>query len=119
MSVLGRRHPLLIHPDGAIEKLKSAGPPLGVVEDVPYIEQRAQLNPGDAILFLSDGALEIENAEGKWLGVDGFADVLTRLGYPEAELNLDAMLEELLRFSNDIRLKDDVTIIEARFGGSQ
>ena len=108
---------LLIHPDGAIEKLKSAGPPLGVVEDVPYIEQNAQLNPGDAILFLSDGALEIENAEGKWLGVDGFADVLTRLEYPQAELNLDALIEELLKFSNDIRLKDDVTIIEGLYYG--
>jgi hypothetical protein len=30
---------------------------------------------------------------------------------------MDALEEELLKFSNDIRLQDDIAIIEARFSG--
>jgi hypothetical protein len=30
---------------------------------------------------------------------------------------MDTLEEEILKFSNDIRLQDDITIIEARFSG--
>ena len=56
-------------------------------------------------------------AEEKWLGVEGFMQVLKKMNYPETPLSMDALEEQLLKFSNDIRLQDDITIIEARFSG--
>jgi sigma-B regulation protein RsbU (phosphoserine phosphatase) len=87
------------------------------MKDVPYKEQIVELEPGDSLLLFSDGAYEIHNARDELLGVDGLAQILTRLDYPQNQLNMDELQEELLKFSNEIRLQDDITIIEVRFWG--
>jgi hypothetical protein len=35
--------------------------------------------------------------------------------YPRADIQMDALEEELLKYSNGIRLEDDLTFIEIRF----
>lgn len=109
--------PLIIHENWAVEEPKSTGPPLGVVEDIPYEEKTVKLQAGDAILLFSDGAIEIQNARDEWLGVEGFTRILKSLNDPQSPLSMDTLQEQLLKFSNDIRLPDDITIIEARFSG--
>ncbi len=42
------------------------------------------LEPGDRLLFFSDGAIEIHNAENTILGVHGLISILKRLGYPDS-----------------------------------
>jgi sigma-B regulation protein RsbU (phosphoserine phosphatase) len=54
--------PLIIHENGTVDEPKSTGPPLGVMEDIPYKEKTVKLEPGDSILLFSDGATEIQNA---------------------------------------------------------
>ena len=109
--------PLIIHEDWTIERPKSTGPPLGVMEDIHYKVDTVKLAPGDAILLFSDGAIEIQDAGNEWLGIEGFIQILKNLDYPTTPIDMDTLEEELLKFSNDIRLQDDITIIEARFLG--
>ena len=87
------------------------------MEDVPYKEEVVELEPGDSLLLFSDGAFEICNARDELLGVDGLARILTGLNYPQNQLNMGELQEELLKFSNEIRLQDDITIIEVLFWG--
>jgi serine phosphatase RsbU (regulator of sigma subunit) len=110
--------PLIIHQNWTIEEPKSSGPPLGVMEDIPYEEKTVKLKPGDSILFFSDGAIEIQNARNQWLGASGFTKILKALDYPKTPLCMETLEERLLKFSNDIRLQDDITIVEARFLGA-
>ena len=111
--------PLIMAAKGDIKKLQSSGLPFGYTEDIPeaaaYQEQTVPLNAGDKILMYSDGAFEIHNAGDEFLGVDGFINILKELNYPRAPLNMADLKLALLKFSNYIRLKDDVTILEARF----
>ncbi len=113
----GSPPPLIIHANWTFDKPKSSGMLLGVMEDFQYVEQTVKLESGDSILLFSDGAIEIQNAKHEWLGVDGFAQILKSLDYPQTKLSMDTLEEELLKFSNDIRLQDDITIIAARFFG--
>jgi serine phosphatase RsbU (regulator of sigma subunit) len=113
----GGPSPLVIHENQTAETIKAPGPPLGVMEDVPYQEQTVQLQLGDSLLLFSDGAFEIHNSENELLGVDGLARILQSLDYPQTPLNMGALAEELLKFSNEIRLQDDIAIIEVRFLG--
>ena len=72
--------------------------------------------PYDVILnCLSDGAFEIDNARQEQLGMDGLMAVLKQLAYPATPLNMHRLEEKLLKFSNDIRLPDDLTILEVGF----
>ena len=111
--------PLIVDARGNFKKLPSSGLPFGFTDDIPeaaaYQAQTIPLAPGDAILMFSDGAFEIHNADDVILGVDGFINILIELNYPREPLNMTALEEALLKFSNDIRLQDDITIIEARF----
>jgi PAS domain S-box-containing protein len=113
----GGPSPLIIRANQAFEKIECPGPPFGVMEDVPYEEQTVKLEPDDSLLLFSDGAFEIHNARDELLGVDGLARILTSLDYPRNQLNMDDLQKELLKFSNDIRLQDDITIIEVHFWG--
>ncbi len=107
--------PLIIHADWRVDKPSSPGAPLGVLEDSQYDEQEFQLESGDSILFFSDGAVEIQDAGGQWLGSDGLLQIIKDLGYPERDLKMAVLERKLLKFSNNIRLPDDITLIAARY----
>ena len=61
------------------------------------------------------GAVEIENAEEEILGSEGLIKILESRGYPQSPLKMEALEEDLLKYSNSIRLADDLTIIEIKF----
>jgi PAS domain S-box-containing protein len=108
---------LLIHASGEFEQVECPGLPFGLMEDAPYDDTALPLQPGDRLLFFSDGAIEIHNAENTILGVDGLIAILKRLGYPDSGIQGTALEEELLKYSNSIRLEDDLSLIEIRFAG--
>jgi PAS domain S-box-containing protein len=106
---------LLMHVDGRHECLESAGLPLAIMEDASYDEVDTEIREGDRLLLFSDGAEEVHNAAGEMLGVDGLLGMLKKQGYPRADIQMEALEEELLKYSNEIRLSDDLTFIEVHF----
>lgn len=100
-----------------MQKFGSSGLPLGMVEDADYELCEAHLEPGDCLLFFTDGAVEVQNSEGAQLGVHGLASILRDLGFPSDRLQMGEIEERLLRYSNGIRLTDDLTFIEIEFVG--
>lgn len=63
--------------DGAIEIFGGDGPPLGVVPGIEYEQPNTiQLNPGDALLLVTDGFVEAQNAAGTMFGTDRLREFL-------------------------------------------
>ena len=58
------------------------GMPLGVFADFPYQTKEASLNPGDVVLMMSDGLLEMFNANDETLDeqrtVESFREIADR-----------------------------------------
>jgi PAS domain S-box-containing protein len=106
---------LLMHADGTHQPLLNPGLPLAVMEDAPYEEATAQMREGDRLLLFSDGALEIDDGTGAMLGFDGLVGILKKQGYPKTAIRMDLLEEELLKYSNAIRLEDDLTLVEVSF----
>jgi serine phosphatase RsbU (regulator of sigma subunit) len=106
---------LLMRADGSYECLESSGLPLAVMEDTSYEEVSIEIRTGDSLLLFSDGAIEIHNADGEMLDIDGLVAILRDHGYPACSIEMDALEEDLLKYSNAIRLEDDLTLIEIRF----
>ncbi|MHC4757374.1 MAG: PP2C family protein-serine/threonine phosphatase [Planctomycetota bacterium] len=109
---------IVMHADGTHEYMEIPGMPLALMEETDYEETIVEVHKGDCILLFSDGAVEIKNAEGEMLGVDGVIDILKKQGYPKKAIRMDDLEEDLLKYSNEIRLKDDLTLIEVRFNES-
>lgn len=106
---------LLMHADSTHQCLESSGLPLALIEDASYEETAAEIHPGDSLLLFSDGAVEITNASDQMLGLDGLIGLLRKQGYPQADIQMDLLEEDLLKYSNAIRLEDDLTLLEVRF----
>jgi sigma-B regulation protein RsbU (phosphoserine phosphatase) len=106
---------VVFHADGNASQIEAPGTPFGMLEGVEYEEIDADLDRGDHLLLFSDGAIEIHNTESELLGVKGLIGILHAMRYPEKAIEPGVLEEELLKFSNAIRLDDDVTLIEASF----
>ena len=106
---------LAFRANGTVEGIESSGLPLGMMAQAGYEETKARFDEGDCLLLFSDGAVEVHNAQQELLGTDGLVHILQGTGYPASGLRMSAIEEQLLRYSNDIRLTDDLTFIEVRF----
>ena len=95
--------------------MSAPGLPFGMLADADYDETEFLCAPGDCLLMFTDGAVEINDAAGRMLGVEGLIGILSSLGYPASSLGIEPLEEALLNFSNEIRLDDDLTLLEVRF----
>lgn len=109
---------LMFHANGEIHELQGQGLPFGILSDAQYDEIEINGAAGDGFLLYSDGAIEIHNDQGEMLGTEGLIDILRSLDYPRVPLDIARLQEALLRFSNGIRLGDDLTLLDMRFGHS-
>ena len=76
ISNAGNPYPLVLR-DGKIDKLQVAGMPLGLLPGSQYETLSLDLQPGDVVVFASDGILENHNGEQKAFGVDCLATAIT------------------------------------------
>jgi PAS domain S-box-containing protein len=113
ITYAGGPPPILFHADGTLDVVTGTGLPLGLPVDGEYSELTVPIRPGDCLLAFTDGVLEIADASGRLLEIEGLLRILAEVGYPESG-DLGAVEEELLIFSDVIRFNDDLTFFEAR-----
>jgi len=91
--------------------VRAEGLPLGLFPDVTYEELNVATQPGDAIVFVSDGILDAENADGDMYGEDRLAGLLCAHRDRPAQDIADAILADVTVFQGDHDRFDDETII--------
>ena len=96
--------------------IHAPGIPLGIAVGSVFPETKTVLAPGDRFMMCTDGAFEVHNAAQEELGPDGFLRIIEALEYPRRDLQLERLEEELLKYSNAIRLQDDLTIFLLEYG---
>lgn len=106
---------LLVRADGRAEQVSAQGLPFGMIEDVDYDESGFSCAAGDCLLMFTDGAVEIHNTAGRMLGAEGLLRILGSQGYPKEQITSERLHEALLNYSSQIRLDDDLTLLEVRF----
>lgn len=110
----GHPPPLLLRADGRIEPMGRPQPALGMVPEIAYTDTTESLAPGDGLLVFTDGAVELINAEDEELGLAGLIRMLggQDSGSPASRCRLGVLEEELLRYSSEIQLPDDLTLLK-------
>jgi sigma-B regulation protein RsbU (phosphoserine phosphatase) len=92
-------------------KLVAEGIPLGLLEGRDYDEVKWTTQPGDVLLFFSDGVEDQVNAEDEEIGHVRLFRALTQLCDQPAQTIVDAMFAELDRFRDGVAIADDQTLI--------
>ena len=114
-SGAGHPGPLLIRRDsGAIETLHSQNLLIGVAERClsENPEGTAQLNPGDRLLFFTDGITETIGANGRLLGEEGLGKIVAITCPGSISDTADCILERIAAFRAG-PIQDDMTLIIA------
>jgi len=96
-----------------IAELQAEAYPLGVRPDTEYTAVEAQLEPGDRLIFCSDGIVEAENAAGQLFGFERTAAAILRSCQKglNAEDLLAQIVDKVKAFSGEVPQGDDQTIV--------
>jgi phosphoserine phosphatase RsbU/P len=106
----GQSQPLL-YKDGRCGKVELTGFPLGIFEDVNYDEWGVTLDPGDILVFHSDGIAETANSEGQFFGMERLRKIIEEHHELNAADLTDRVFREVDWFSHDAALSDDRTLV--------
>jgi phosphoserine phosphatase RsbU/P len=94
--------------------VRAEGFPLGMFPDASYEEFTLATQPGDALLFISDGITDAENAQGEMYGDERLANMLCAHRKRSAGAIAEAILADVTRFQGAHDRFDDETIIVLR-----
>jgi sigma-B regulation protein RsbU (phosphoserine phosphatase) len=112
LTYVNAGHPEPIARTGAAGpvRLETTGPLLSsALYDLPCEQEKLGLNPGDALLFYTDGVTEARGPGGMF-GQDRLVDALMRGDCRGPDL-LDRLLADVSAFSGSDAHQDDVTIL--------
>src|SRR5438309_773452 len=109
----GQSQPLL-YKDGRCGKIELTGFPLGIFEDVNYDEWGVTLEPGNILVFHSDGIAETANGEGQFFGTTRLMKLIEERHDASAAEIADAILREVDWFTQSAPLSDDRTLVVAK-----
>lgn len=113
MCNAGSQPPLIVR-KGAILKTEAEGVPIGLLEDREYEEVSVKTQPGDLLLFFSDGVEDQLNAKGDDYGRSRLNKLLKKLEGQEPATIVDAIFADLDRFRDDTPITDDQSVIAIR-----
>jgi sigma-B regulation protein RsbU (phosphoserine phosphatase) len=110
----GHNAPLLLRASGKVERLASGGPPLGVMADPVYREERTTLSRGDLLVLFTDGVTEAEDATETDYG-DARLEAVVReaVSLPPRDV-CRRVLEAVAAFEAGREQNDDITVVAAR-----
>jgi sigma-B regulation protein RsbU (phosphoserine phosphatase) len=96
---------------GRAEEIVLPGTPLGARAEFPYSEVEIALEPGDALLFLSDGLPELPNAEGEPYGYERLRQSFAALAGDDAARVVAGLREAAGAWSGGRPPVDDSTLL--------
>src|SRR5260370_40092158 len=109
VSNAGQSQPVL-YKDGRCGKIELPGFPLGIYEEVSYDEWSVTLEPGDILVFHSDGIAETTNSEGQFFGTQRLRKLIEDKREVTAAELADIVLREVDWVADSAPLADESTL---------
>jgi len=112
----GQLSPLRCRADRTIEYLDVPGPtlPLGIQPDIAYDAREVALEPGDTIVFYTDGIVEAHNPNREIFGFERLEGLVSELADLTPEQLIETVLAAVDVFSHGTSQHDDMTLLVLR-----
>ncbi len=98
----------------AVRTINAEGFPLGLFPNAEYEEFTLSTQPGDLIVFFSDGIVDAVNADNDMFGDDRLKELLESQRQPTARSTVDSILQAVTDFQAGTAHFDDETIVVLR-----
>ncbi|MBC8450156.1 MAG: GAF domain-containing protein [Chloroflexi bacterium] len=115
MASAGHNPPLLLHSRGRETRwLRTRGTVLGVLEEIRLEEQTISLEPGDVVIFYTDGVTEAFSPQGDIFGDQRLQAAVEAAAGSSAQAMLEAICDAVDEFVGDNPPSDDLTLMVLR-----
>lgn len=104
--------------DDELEFLPRGGHPLGWFPNIPLRLYECQMQPGDVLVFYTDGLTEAENRHQEPYGDRRLKKVLRENAHRSAAQIKNAILDSVREFEEDAPPFDDLTLVVVRYVGA-
>jgi serine phosphatase RsbU (regulator of sigma subunit) len=112
-SSAGHDPPLLYRPsENTFAELESTGPLLGIVPGMDFaVSDELPLQPGDVLLFMTDGLFECMNDAEETFGKERLKDIVRAHAAESASAILTALLAATSAWTGGQPPRDDITVV--------
>ena len=111
----GHNPPLVVHPDGSSEELElTGGLALGAIPGFDYGQASVRLDPGDSVIFFTDGVTEAINTANEEFGLESLRGLFREGRAPGAREAAEMILKAVRDFAGDAPQFDDLTCMTLR-----
>lgn len=116
LTICGQHEKVLVlRQGGTLEEIDTVdlGMYIGLMEDIRENLQEAQVDiePGDRVLFYTDGAVEAENSAGKEFGLERVGESFTKHRSLGLQDTLNAVYEDIYAWIGQATMYDDITMV--------
>jgi len=101
---------------GGCQNLHISGLPPGLFPGASYEAQSIRLQPGDSVIFATDGITDVQNERKEILGVDELNELCEIHGNESPELLLESIFRRVNRFTHGQAQQDDMTAVVFHLG---
>ena len=116
----GHPHPLLLRKSGEVEFLGNGGVPVGLLRDASFEQIEVQMQPGDRMLFYSDGLTDCRMRDGEALEERGLLDLLNRSKSAHGREFLEDVFWQLTQQMHpDQGIEDDISATLFEYQGPE
>jgi sigma-B regulation protein RsbU (phosphoserine phosphatase) len=109
----GHLPPLLIR-NGETVRLDVNGMVVGAFPFALYGESQTHLEPGDLVVFFTDGITEPENAYGEMFGEERLIDLVVRNAHLDNREIIESIMDAVHQWTGSDELQDDMTLLLVR-----
>jgi serine phosphatase RsbU (regulator of sigma subunit)/DNA-binding winged helix-turn-helix (wHTH) protein len=106
----GHNPPILLRPDGAVQRLDEGGPVLGMFPEWKYRQGAVELGSGDRVFLFTDGVTEVQDSEEREFGEERLIELLQQSRDLQPADLQQKVLETVAEFSQG-NFHDDVTVV--------
>jgi sigma-B regulation protein RsbU (phosphoserine phosphatase) len=104
--------PLVKRSEGVSEAAEHGELPLGMAPDVKYPDHELKLQPGDTVIFYTDGIIEAENGAEEMYGTERLLNMVTGMDpAASAEDVVEDILQDVADFVGIAEQYDDMTVV--------
>ena len=96
---------------GDIEEITIKGMPLGAFQDFEYAERHVELKTGDTVMFMTDGIVELFNAEKEMFDYDRVRDLFREVASESPQQIIDHIVKAGEEWRGDMPQNDDITFM--------
>ncbi|MCK0141376.1 SpoIIE family protein phosphatase [Aliiroseovarius sp. F20344] len=107
----GHPNAVVLNRSGQAQFVGQGGMPIGLISAAEFERQIMTLQPGERLIFYSDGFTECEDTSGNQIEEQGFGEILEKNSGLTNDMMFDAMVWDLDRFAGGEEFGDDLSCV--------